>query len=130
MTKIESQTVTVNKSAEELYQQLLDFENFGPMMPDNVENFEAQKESFRFKLKGMPEVGLKLAETLHPEYIKLQSASDKFNFSLSANIKAIDENHSEVQYVFLGEFNMMMRMMVEKPLKKFIERLAEHTATL
>jgi hypothetical protein len=42
---------------------------------------------------------------------------------LNADIKEIDDNSSEVQLDFNGKFNMMMAMMVKKPLTAFIEAL-------
>jgi hypothetical protein len=45
---------------------------------------------------------------------------------LNADIKEIDETSSEVQLDFNGEFNMMMAMMVKKPLTSFIEALSDN----
>lgn len=125
MTQIKSKTVTVNKSAQALYTQLQDFQNFHKAMPDSVNKFEADETSFLFGMKGMPEVRLVLSEKTEPEYILFKSASSKLDFSLACNIKAISDDSCEANFEFHGQFNPMLRMMVERPLKNFIEVLAD-----
>jgi hypothetical protein len=58
--------------------------------------------------------------------VTLGAASSKLNFELVANIEEIDDTSSEVQLDFKGEFNMMMAMMVKKPLTSFIETLTDN----
>jgi len=130
MTKIESKTVTVNQADKELYQKLSDFNNFQEIMPESVTKFEADNDSFIFGIKGMPEVRLVLDEKQEPEFIRLKSASSKLDFSLTCHIKAIDDSSSEAYFHFEGDFNPMLKMMVERPLKNFIESLADKLASL
>jgi hypothetical protein len=125
MTIIESDIMSIEKSAEALYAQLLDFESFGKMMPDNVQKFESDNNSFLFQLKGAPEVRLVVDETVEPSLISFKSASSKLDFTLACNIEAIDANSCKAGFMFNGKFNMMMKMMVEKPLTNFIEKLAD-----
>ncbi len=127
---IESKTVTVNKNAETLYKELNAFQNFNKVMPDSVEKFESDDNSFLFQMKGLPEVRLVADERVEPSLIRLRSASSKLDFTLSCHIRSMQDETSEVQFVFDGDFNMMMRMMIEKPLTAFIENLAEKVASL
>ena len=126
---ITSKTVTVNKSAEELYTLMNSFENFSKVMPESVEKFESDDNSFLFQMKGLPEVRLVADERVAHSLIKFKSASSKLDFTLSCHI-ADEGATSKVHYTFEGEFNMMMRMMIEKPLTNFIEHLADKTAVL
>lgn len=130
MTRIESKKAQVNKPAEALYQELMDFRNFSKVMPDSVTKFEADEDSFLFGLKGMPEQRLRLEEKQEPEYIILKSASSKLDFSLVINITPTSDDTCEVQFEFSGKFNPMVKMMVEKPLTKFIETLADRVEDL
>lgn len=125
MTRIESKTVTVNKSAEELFEQLKDLRNFKRVMPDSVDKFEADEDSFLFGMKGMPDVRLRVEEKREPEYIRFKSASSKIDFSLEGHVKPVTANTCEVRFEFSGKFNPMVRMMVERPLKNFIENLVD-----
>lgn len=122
---LESPRVTVEKSAQELFDLLSDVKNFEKLMPDNIAKFEViGEDSFIFGLPGMPEIKLVLKEKIAPNKLKLGAASDKLPFSLTADIIALSENSSNVQLLFEGEFNAMMAMMIKGPIGKFIETLA------
>ncbi len=124
---LESPKVTVEKSAEYLYNALSDVKNFEKLMPDNIAKFEVLGEDiFNFGLKGMPEIKLRLKEGIPNSKVVLNAASDKLPFSLIASIASISENSSEVKLDFEGEFNPMMAMMIKGPISKFIETLAEN----
>lgn len=125
MTEINSKTVEVGKSANELYKQLIDFQNFGPMMPDSVQKFEADETSFLFQMKGIPEVRLVLDSKEEPNLIQFKSASSKLDFTLACKIEAINDNSCKGKFEFRANFNMMLKMMVERPLTNFIENLAD-----
>ncbi len=122
---LQSPKVTVEKSAQELFDLLTDVKNFERLMPENIAKFEViGNDSFIFGLKGMPEIHLKMKEKVAPNKIVMGAASDKLPFSLVANIDAIAEGSSAVQLDFEGDFNPMMAMMVKGPIGKFIETLA------
>ena len=124
---LESPKVTVEKSAEYLFNALSDVKNFEKLMPDNIAKFEVLGEDiFNFGLKGMPEIKLRLKEGIPNSKVVLNAASDKLPFSLIASIDAISENSSEVKLDFEGDFNPMMAMMIKGPISKFIETLAEN----
>ena len=128
---LESPKVTVEKSAEYLFEKLIDFKNFGTLMPENTSKFEVLgDDAFNFGLTGMPEIKLKLKEKVPTSKIVLGAASDKLPFTLNISIDAISENSASVQLFFEGEFNAMMAMMVKGPISKFIETLARNTSKL
>ncbi|WP_033960750.1 orotate phosphoribosyltransferase [Psychroserpens jangbogonensis] len=122
---LESPKTTINKSAKETFDFLSDVKNFEKLMPENISKFEVlDDDKFLFALKGMPEIILKKKEAISPSKIVLGAAGGKLDFSLTADITAIDENSSETQLAFEGEFNAMMAMMIKGPITKFIETLA------
>lgn len=124
---LESGKVTVQKSAEYLFESLSDVRNFEKLMPENIAKFEVTGEdSFIFGLKGMPEIKLRMKEKNPSSKVVLGAASDKLPFTLSGNINAVSETSSEVQLAFKGEFNPMMAMMIKGPISKFIETLASN----
>ena len=125
--ELQSDKVTVQKSQEELFKFLTDVRNYEQIMPESKEKFEVKsQDTFAFALKGMPEIALQIKETHEPEFIKLGSTSDKFDFSLDVEIESLGANQSAAQLFFHGKFNTMMAMMVKGPLKKFITNLAEN----
>ena len=122
---LESPKVTLDKSAQEIFDFLNNVENFEKLMPDNISKFEVLSEDkFLFALKGMPEIILKRKEVEAPNKIVLGAAGGKLDFSLTGLISQLDTNKSEVNLSFAGDFNPMMAMMVKGPLTKFLETLA------
>ncbi|QAA80303.1 SRPBCC family protein [Aequorivita sp. H23M31] len=123
--KLNSNKVTVQKSAEELCDYLTDVKNFKAIMPENITKFELLNDkAFLFALKGMPDIALEIKDVQKPKKVVLGAKSDKFPFTLTADIDEVTENTSTVELLFDGEFNAMMAMMIKGPLSKFIETLA------
>ena len=128
---LESPKVTVQKSAQELFNLLSDVKNFEKLMPENIAKFEViGDDAFIFGFKGMPEIKLKMKEKVAPSKIVLGAASDKLPFTLIANIDSVSENSSDVKLDFEGDFNPMMAMMIKGPIGKFIETLAGNMTKL
>ena len=122
---LESPKVTVEKTQQEVFDFLSDVKNFETLMPENISKFEVlDDDKFLFALKGMPEIILKKKETDAPNKIVLGAAGGKLDFSLTGNITKLEDNKSEIQLSFNGDFNPMMAMMIKGPIGKFIETLA------
>lgn len=129
--KLESKTITVNKSADELCDYLSSVSNFEQLMPDNISKFEVLSESsFIFALKGMPEIGLELKEVDKPSKVRLGALSDKIPFNLTANITSEESDKSSAILEFEGDFNPMMAMMIKGPISKFLETLSTNLAAI
>jgi hypothetical protein len=128
---LESPKVTVEKSAQELFDLLSDVRSFEKLMPENIAKFEViGDDAFIFGLKGMPEIKLKMKEKVAPSKIVLGAASDKLPFTLVANIDVVSDISSAVKLDFEGDFNPMMAMMIKGPIGKFIETLAGNMGKL
>jgi len=128
--KLESPKITINKSTSDIFDFLASAENFKSIMPENIKSFETTSEGFNFALNGMPEIKLKVIEKVVPNKIVLGSASDKFPFSLTGDLKEITKNSSSFQLKFEGNFNPMISMMVKNPLQNFINTLTKNMETL
>jgi ribosome-associated toxin RatA of RatAB toxin-antitoxin module len=128
---LESPKVSVDQSAQHLFDSLSDVKNFEKLMPDSIAKFEVLgDDAFLFGLKGMPEIKLKMKEKIAPNKVVLGAASDKLPFTLTAKIDAVSDNKADVQLFFEGEFNAMMAMMIKGPISKFIETLAQNMSKL
>jgi hypothetical protein len=123
---LESPTKVVNKSAEEVYQFLMNIENFETLMPENTKFEKISDTRFLFALKGMPEIVLDLKEGVPHSKVILGAASDKLPFTLTADITQLEDTKSEVQLLFEGDFNPMMSMMIKGPITKFIQTLSSN----
>jgi|TARA_R110002126_G_scaffold124451_3_gene266489 carbon monoxide dehydrogenase subunit G len=127
---IEGNRVVVEKSQQETFEFLSDLKNFEQLMPESIQKFEVDGDSFIFGLKGMPEIRLVLKEKTAYSNVTLGAASSKLEFELVADISEIDEDSSEVKLEFNGKFNAMMAMMVKRPLTSFIETLTDNLETI
>lgn len=127
---IDGKKIVVKKSAKELYDFFTDLDNFKKLMPENIQKFEVEGDSFVFGLKGMPEIRLVLKEKTPYSTIILGAASSKLSFTLAANLTEISTDSTEVQLLFEGDFNPMMAMMVKAPLNKFMDTLSENLGTI
>ena len=122
---LESPKVVIEKSSQIVFDFLKDVKNFESLMPVNISKFELiNDEIFLFALSGMPEITLKKKYLDSPNIIVLGAEGGKLDFSLTAYIKDISKNESEVYLNFKGDFNPMMTMMIKGPISKFIETLA------
>lgn len=124
---LESNKVTLNKSAQEIFEFLTKVENFEQIMPESKQKFEVLNDvRFLFQLKGMPEIVLEQKGQEPHSKVILGAASEKLPFILTANINELESGKSETQLIFEGEFNAMMAMMIKKPIQNFINALTEN----
>lgn len=122
---LEGRKIIVNKSAKQLLEMLKTPENYKELMPEGLHKFETVADGFKFGLKGMPDIALKIDEIKENERVVLKSASSSLDFSLTGEMNPINENQTEVQLLFNGNFNPFIKMMVEKPLQNFINKLTD-----
>ena len=122
---LEGRKIIVNKSSSELVALLKNPEDYKNLMPDSLQSFEVRDNGFKFSLKGMPEIALKIEEVTDNQVV-LKSASSSLDFALKGMMNSIGENQTEVQLLFDGNFNPFIKMMVEKPLQNFINSLTDN----
>lgn len=128
---IETPTRSIDQSSETVYHFLCDIKNFEKLMPENIDKFEVlDHETFKFALKGMPEIVLRLKEKQPHSKLVLGAASDKLPFTLTANIVENSPTSSEVVLSFNGEFNAMMAMMIKSPITNFMDTLSSNMGVI
>ena len=124
---IEAPETSIGKSQKETYEFLTDLRNFEQLMPDSIQTFEIlDEDTFRFALKGMPEIVLRRKSQEPYHQVVLGAASDKLPFTLKADIQEFGAAESRVRLSFDGEFNAMMAMMIKGPITNFIGTLSEN----
>lgn len=129
--KIEGPKTTISKPAEEVFTMLTDVRNFRKLMPDNVAEFQVLGEDkFMFALEGMPQITLQCTQKYPHEKIIYNAADGKVPFILTLYINGVSQLRSEVQFIFQGEFNAMMGMMIKKPIGNFLKTLSKNTMKL
>lgn len=121
---LESPTVKLQKSPQDVFNFLSDIKNFEQLMPENISKFKVlSDDKFIFALKGMPEITLQKKESTAPNKIVFGAGEGKLDFNLTGDIQEAGTSQSHFRFMFNGDFNPMMAMMVKGPISKFIETL-------
>ena len=121
--------VVENLSSEQLYNKLSDLNNLKEIMPPEIEDFESDTNSCSFKMKGMPKLKLFLSEKTPFSKIRLSATDSPVAFSLNCFITDYGEK-CQARLEVDAELNMMMKMMVEKPITNFLNVLSDKLRTL
>ena len=123
MTKIDSDTVVVGKSAEEIFTFLCNFNNFQKIMPEQVTNWQSTEEECSFTIAGMATLGMKIQEKKPNSMIRvMRHGKAPFDFFLNCSIE--DKGpECAVQLSFDADLNPMLKMMAVKPLTNFLNLL-------
>lgn len=123
MTKFTSPEVIINRSAKDFFNKIGNLNNLEKIMPSEIENFTSTDSSCSFKMKGMPELALEITEKIEFSKISLAAVDSQVPFSLECFITDKTEQ-CQARLEINAELNMMMKMMVEKPLTHFLNVLA------
>ena len=123
MATFKSPEVIVNKSAKDFFNKIGDLNNLKDIMPSQIEDFKSTKTTCSFKMQGLPQLGLKIAEKTEFSKISLTAVDSQVPFSLDCFITEKGEQ-CQARLEINAELNMMMKMMVEKPLTQFLDVLA------
>jgi hypothetical protein len=122
-TTLQSITVRIFQSTESVYNFLSDFNNFGSLMPEQVESFSSDGNSCTFTIKGMATLSLQYESRIPNSLIRMKSVSTKpFGFALTCNISNAGDE-SDLQLILEAELNPFLKMMAEKPLTNFLNIL-------
>lgn len=129
---IETNHQAINASQAEVYNFLMDMNNFEQLFPqDKVDNWESTEETCTMKIKSMGNLGLKRVASTANSLIYLDShGKTPFKFTLNIFLSEKENDSCEVHLVFDGDINPFMKMMVEKPLTEFFNSLVKRLAKI
>lgn len=125
MNEIKSQILTINQSDEKIYDFISDFTNFEQLMPPQVNDLKISKDNCSFTIEGLPPINLSITNRTPFSMVKMEANDSKLPFSLKCSLQSVDQSSCQAQFIFEAELNMMMKMMVEKPLTNFLNLLVE-----
>ncbi len=124
MINFKSPEVRVNLGAEALYNKLSNLNNLRSILPPEISEFQSQEDSCSFKMGGMPTISLVIAKKIPFSIISLVAKESQVPFTLDCIINEDGENCKAVLEIN-AELNMMMKMMLEKPLTNFLNVASE-----
>jgi carbon monoxide dehydrogenase subunit G len=126
-TKLQSQIVDIAKPSTNIYTFLTNLNNFQKLMPSEVSDWQSSETECTFTLKGMPSIGFMITEQtpftniVYKGIGKLPAA-----VFLKVAINSNGDGACKAQLFLEAELNPMLKMMVEKPLTKFLDVLAHN----
>lgn len=129
MTRFESKHVTVNRSAEEVFNYLSDLNNFEALLPkEKISDFKGAENECSFKVQGATNIGLeKIGSTPHTQLnLKTQDgAAIKFTLDIFLEEK---DGAVEAYQICNADINPFLKMMLEKPLANLFDYIADRLA--
>lgn len=125
---IETPLVTVYSPKERIIYYLSHTDNFGKLMPEQVSCFCCGEDPlpwFSFRVEGMPEMKMELAGVDEFGVINYVSPEGWTRKTIEFQIKIADTNayESRVMMSIEAEVNPFVKMMVEKPLRNFLNEM-------
>lgn len=130
MTKFESEVKQVNHSNENVYKFISNFNNFESLIPqDKIKDWQSTEDTCKFSVEGIGDAGLKIVEK--EEFTTVKYSTDgkvPFNFFLWIQLKQLTETDTRVKLTIKADLNPMMKMMVGKHVKKFLNMLGDAIA--
>lgn len=132
MTKFESDIKKISASKESIYNVLTDLrnlENISDQLPaDKVSVTKFEKERIFLKVDLAGEVILNIMEKEPCSMIKFGADKSPVPFNLWIQIVEKAENDCRLKLTIKADLPAMYKMMVSKPIKKFLDMLAEGIA--
>ncbi len=130
MTKFESDIKQALHSEEKIFAFISNFNNFENLIPkDKISNWQSTEDSCRFKVDGIGEAGLKIIEKEPFKTVKYSTDGKvPFNFYLWVQLKPVATNDTRIKLTLKADLNPMMKMMVRKHVKKFLNMLGDAIA--
>ncbi len=130
MTQFESDIKKAPHSDKKIFSFISDFNNFENLIPqDKVKDWQSTQETCRFKVEGIGEAGLKIVDKEPFKTVKYSTDGKvPFNFYLWVQLKQVDEHDTRIKLTIKADLNPMMKMMVAKHVKKFLNMLGDAIA--
>lgn len=129
--KIETTYKEVNATQVDIYNFLMDTNNFKALFPqDKITEWESTTETCSMKVKNMGVLGLKRVASTPSSLIYFDSFGKtpfKFTFNIFLEEK---DGKCKAKIVFEGNVNPFMKMMVEKPLTGFMNDLVNRLSEI
>jgi hypothetical protein len=131
-TKIESKHVEINKSVQEVFDFVKDFNNIEQVLPkDKISDWKSDFDQCSFKIQNAAVIPLVKESVIEPNTINIVSGEKTpFPFTLKITFNALATDKTEVFLNFDGEINAFLKMMVVKPLNSLFNFMAAELKTV
>lgn len=124
--KATGEPLEIKKSADHIFNFLNDFTNFEHLMPEQINNWKADKDSCSFEINNMATIELRIAERVPAQMLKMVSeGKSPFPIQLVSNLQNKGGELCAFHFEITAEANPMISMMVKKPLQNLVNIMGE-----
>ena len=117
--------VTINASKEAIKEFLIVPSNIWHLLPqDKVSDFKADENGCSFKVQGGITISLLNNGSTDNTLLLKSGEKTPFPFELTIHLEENDDS-TQGYFIFYGEVNMFLKMMVEKPLSALFNYMSE-----
>ena len=130
MTIIEGKSANLTCSPDQGVAFLTDMKNFEHLLPsDKISQFKGEEQSCSFKIQSTATIALQLNSATADQIVFESQAPTPFRFTLSVFLSATETGTLATQKCE-ADLNPMLKMMVQKPLNKLFDFIAEQLETV
>ena len=126
--KIESRIGKSSASAQQIYEFIIDFNNFKELLPaDKVTGWESSGDRCSFHVDPVGRTGLQIIEKDPHSMVKIASIPEfsSYQFTIWIQLKEAAENDTRAKITVEPKVNMMLLPMIKGPLKQFVDGLID-----
>lgn len=123
-----SKPVTLHASQKKVYAFFADFNNFEKLMPDQVINWQSDKETCSFTIESMADIKLKYTAKNPYSGIKVEpDGKSPISFDLSVDLEVSPDNEQETVATITvnAALNPMLAMVAKRPLENLVDVMSE-----
>lgn len=129
MANIIADKKDMNATAEAISSFFSDMQNFREIMPDQIENWQADEETCSFSVQNLGKLGMNKGAFNAPhqfEFVSNEVSKVKFTlvFHFGPDISSRGTGYFEI----LADMNPVIEMMAKRPLLNFVNILTENLA--
>lgn len=123
--KVKSRRENIKAEESKIFTLLTNFSNFGKVLPEQIQEWEATTDYCKFSIQGMMTLTLTIVEKIEFSKIRYQANNDR-NISTFIEIN-ISENKgiSDIDIAIELDLPLFLTSMVNKPLQNFVDMMAE-----
>ena len=130
MTTYESDIKTISSNEEVVFGILSDLKNLeklqdNPSLKDKAKDLQFDTDSCSFVVEGFGKMGFRIVEREPFKTIKLVSEKTPVEVNVWIQLKQTADNETAMRLTLKAELPMMIKMMVDKKLKKGINAIAD-----
>jgi len=130
MTTYESDIKTISSSEEMVFGILSDLKNLeklkeNPSLKDKAKDVQVDTDSCSFVVEGFGKMGFRIVEREPFKTIKLVSEKTPVEVNVWIQLKQTADNETAMRLTLKAKLPMMIKMMVDKKLKKGINAIAD-----